>query len=281
MSIYSNITEKDLENLRKLAEQQKQERALKIKNRILKQNHDVKLAENLSPITKKLDTINESTKKISDVIKESKSKIDLKTLPNISKFSNSMRQMIGSLMNSHNSLNITQDESGRANILGVPIQISEGDTIKINENVYELTPEIYKALTYTTYTGNNMKDENDILMMYNIIRDLRYNGTGDRDSKRKTFFTKKLPKQVEDIQNKTFEENTDDSDDLQGEGVKIIIPSNIIDIYTRLEILLGLKLSGHTDTLTEASNLIDELYKRGEIQNKQQYRNPLNKFQTI
>ena len=62
---------------------------------------------------------------------------------------------------------------------------------------------------------------------------------------------------------------------------KIIIPSNIIDIYTRLEVLLGLKLSGHTDTLTEASNLIDELYKRGEIQNKQQYRNALNKFSNI
>ena len=170
-----------------------------------------------------------------------------------------MRQMIGSLMNSRNSLKITQDESGRANILGVPIQISEGDTIKINENVYELTPEIYKALTYTTYTGNTMKDENDILMMYNIIRDLGYDGTGDRDSKRKTFFLKKLPKLIEDIQNKTFDEITENSDDLQGEGVKIIIPSNIIDIYTRLEILLGLKLSGHTDTLTEASNLIDEL----------------------
>ena len=59
---------------------------------------------------------------------------------------------------------------------------------------------------------------------------------------------------------------------------KISIPSNIIDIYTRLEILLGSKLSGHTETLTEASNLIDELCKRGEIQNKQQYRNALNKF---
>ena len=34
---------------------------------------------------------------------------------------------------------------------------------------------------------------------------------------------------------------------------KIIIPSNIIKIWTRLEVLLGLKLSGHTDTLTEAS----------------------------
>ena len=191
-----------------------------------------------------------------------------------------MRQMIGSLMNSRNSLENTQDESGRAIFLGVPIQISEGDTIKINENVYELTPEIYKALTYTTYTVNTMKDENDILMMYNIIRDLKYDGLGDRDSKRKTFFNKKLPKLVNDIQNKTFEEITDDSDDLQGEGVKIIIPSSITDIYTRLEVLLGLKLSGHTDALTEASNLIDELYKRGEIQNKEQYRNALNKFQT-
>ena len=279
MSIYSNVTEKDLENLRKLADQQKNERAFKIKNRIIKQTLDVKLAESLSPITKKLDTINDCTKQITDIIKESNSKVDIKALPNNSKFSNSMRQMIGSLMNSRNSLKITQDESGRANILGVPIQISEGDTIKINEKDYEITPEIYKALTYTSYSGNTMKDENDILMMFNIIKDIGYNGIGDRDSKRKTFFTKKLPKLVEDIQNKTFNEITDDSDDLGGEGIqKIIIPSKIIDIYTRLEVLLGLKLSGHTDTLSEASNLIDELYKRGEIQNKQQYRNALNKF---
>ena len=278
MSIYSNVTEQDLYNLRKLATQQKQQRALKIKNRILKQTHDNKLAESLSPITKKLDTINESTKEIGEVIKETNSKVDIKALPNSSKFSNAMRQMIGSLMNSRNSLKITQDEFGRANILGVPIQISEGDTMKINETIYELAPEIYKALTYTTYNGNNMRDENDILMMYNIIRDLGYDGIGDRDSKRKTFFLKKLPKLVEEIQNRTYEEINVDSDDLQGEGVKIIIPSNIIDIYTKLEVLLGLKLSGHTDTLTEASNLIDELYKRGEIKNKHQYQNAINKF---
>ena len=40
-------------------------------------------------------------------------------------------------------------------------------------------------------------------------------------------------------------------------------------------------MTGNSDTLTEASNLIDELYKRGEIQNEQQYRNALNKFSTI
>ena len=60
MSIYSNATEQDLMNLRKLAEQQKEQRALEIKNRILKQTHDEKLAHSLSPITKKLDEVNKS-----------------------------------------------------------------------------------------------------------------------------------------------------------------------------------------------------------------------------
>ena len=41
-----------------------------------------------------------------------------------------MRQMLGSLLNSQNFLKITQDESGQANILGVPIQVSGADTKK-------------------------------------------------------------------------------------------------------------------------------------------------------
>ena len=70
-----------------------------------------------------------------------------------------------------------------------------------------------------------------------------------------------LPKTIAEIRNSTLparEIIEDISDDLQGEGVKTIIPSNIIDIYTRLETLLGLKLSGHTVTLAETSNLIDQ-----------------------
>ena len=62
MSIYSNVKEQDLINLRKLAEQQKEQRALKIKNRILKETHDIKLAESLSPIPKKLASTKKSTK---------------------------------------------------------------------------------------------------------------------------------------------------------------------------------------------------------------------------
>ena len=92
-----------------------------------------------------------------------------------------------------------------------------------------------------------------------------------------------LPKAIDKIRNLPLPaiENVEDSSDLEGEGVRVIIPFNIFDFYTRLEVLLGLKLSGHTDILTEASNLIDELYKRGELQNKQQYQNALNKLSTI
>ena len=296
MSIYSNVTDQDLINLRKLAQQQKEQRALKIKNRILKETHDVKLAESLSPITKKFE---ESTKKITEVINppnsenENKQEIvpveiesedeniqtNLRALPNSSLFSDQMTKTLGRLMSSANSLRMTPSTSG-AKILGVTIITLGGDRIQIKDNIYDLTPEIYKALSDTGYNGENLKNEDDILMLYNIIRDIGYTGIRDRPSKRKKFFTITLPKLVEEIQNRTFEEITDDSDDLQGEGVKTIIPSNIIEIYTRLEVLLGLKLSGHTDTLTEASNLIDELYRLGDIQNKQQYRNALNKFQS-
>ena len=65
------------------------------------------------------------------------------------------------------------------------------------------------------------------------------------------------------VEDEVFEENCDDS---EGRGMKIIIPTNIIDFCTRLEIILGLKLSGHTDTLRETSNLKDEVHKGGEIQ---------------
>ena len=298
MSIYSNVTERDLINLRKLAQQQKNQRAEKIKNRILKQTHDIKLAESLSPITKKLEEINKSTKKIGEVVKGSNSEnennqeivpveiesedeniqTNLRALPNSSMFSDQMTKTLGRLMSSANSLKIISTPSG-ATIFGVPVYTLGGDRIQIKDNIYDLTPEIYKALSYTGYSGENLKNENDILMLYNIINDLGYTGKGEMKSKRKRFLSEKLPKLVEEIQNKTFEEITDDSDnDLEGQGAKIIIPSNIFDIYTRLEVLLGLRLSGHTDTLTEASNLIDELYKRGEIKNKRQYRNALDKF---
>ena len=112
-------------------------------------------------------------------------------------------------------------------------------------------------------------------MKNNIINDLKDTCGGDRQSHQKTVLTIKLPILNDEIQNKTFDEIN-----LQAEAVKIIILSSIIDIYTIFEALLGLKLSGHFDKLTEASNLTAEINKKGERQNEQQYRNAPNKFQT-
>ena len=50
-------------------------------------------------------------------------------------------------MKSCNSIRLEQDESGEATILGVPIYTQGGDKIKLKGNVYELTPEIHKALS--------------------------------------------------------------------------------------------------------------------------------------
>ena len=84
-------------------------------------------------------------------------------------------------------------------------------------NDYKVTPGNYKTLSSTGCTGKTMKNENDNSMMKNILSDLGYTCVGDRDSKRKTLFTKTLHELAGDIQNKTFVEITDDSDDLQGE----------------------------------------------------------------
>ena len=169
-------------------------------------------------------------------------------------------------------LKLTQDKNGNMSILSTPIKSLGGDKIQVYDNVYEFNPEIHKALSKSSYTGKSMKNEDDRKTLYTFLTDIGYNThNGDISNSQKKIFTR-LFNQFENIKKE---------ESLKGEGIeKIIIPNNIIDIYTRLEVLLGLKLSGHTDTLTEASNLIDELYKRGEFRNKQHYRNALNKFQS-
>ena len=56
---------------------------------------------------------------------------------------------------------------------------------------YDLTQEIYKALSFTGYTGKTKKNENEILMINYILNDLGYTGIGDKDSE-KNFSSQKL-----------------------------------------------------------------------------------------
>ena len=289
MSIYSNVTEKDLDNLRKLAEQQKNERARKIQNKILKQTLDIKLAESLSPITKKLDetseklddTIKESTQNLENVINENITpKPAIENTPTIQPAIENTQTQPGilyevSLENTLTNMKdkergffkITEEENGQRYWNGKAVNISGSSKIEIEGENFNITPNLQNVFTDTTGKFLNKLNKKEIKTYKKLLNTLDYKSYrpkyGETNSGRYKS-TKNILK----------------PNNLQGQGVKIIIPSNIIDIYTRLEVLLGLKLSGHTDTLTEASNLIDELYKRGEIQNKQQYQNALDKFLT-
>ena len=42
--------------------------------------------------------------------------------------------------------------------------------MQIKDNIYDLTPEIYKMLSDTGYNGKTTKKESDILMMNNTNR---------------------------------------------------------------------------------------------------------------
>ena len=146
MSIYANVTEQVLINLRKLAEQQKNQRALKIKNKILKQTHDIKLADIISPVTLKLEDVNKSSEKVGDFLQELISEngnnqqiipveiesedeniqTNLRALPNSSIFSDLKTKTLGSLRSSSKSLKIKSSPSGATN-LGVPIYTLGGD----------------------------------------------------------------------------------------------------------------------------------------------------------
>ena len=57
-----------------------------------------------------------------------------------------------------------------------------------------------------------MKIDDDFLMLYNILKDVKYTGVEDRPSNRKTFSTINLPENVSEINNIKYIENTDDSD---------------------------------------------------------------------
>ena len=60
-----------MNNLRKLAEQQKNQHPPKIKNRLLKQTHGKRLAETLDPLPEKMENIIESTIKLGEIVKKS------------------------------------------------------------------------------------------------------------------------------------------------------------------------------------------------------------------
>ena len=149
-----------------------------------------------------------------------------------------------------------------------------GTVVKNNINENSITPGIQKLLTDKSHnTAKAMSDKEKLVFRDHLQKTDAYKRvpTKGRPSGLDKYIRIDLDNDVRRIL------NLDTNPKCRGIE-KFTIPSNVIDIYTRPEKLLGLKLSGQSNTLTEASNLIDELYKRAEIENERKYRNALNKF---
>ena len=161
MSIYSNVTEKDLNILRKVAEQQKNQRALRIKNRILKQTHDIKLAERLSPITKNLGTIIESTKQLGELVKKSDVEDGNTQTPAIENITGtqSLRDTLSVLKKSKIFFKLGEKGSSKVFRNKDLIKPLGKSKISIKDQEYDINPNIQTYFTNTKLTTKTMNEE--------------------------------------------------------------------------------------------------------------------------
>ena len=158
----------------------------------------------------------------------------------------SLRDALSFIKKSKNFFKLVEDDDGKVFWNKISIKAKGENRISINILEYDIKPNIQNYFTNTNQTTKNMDDE-DKLTIYDILKNIGFYSikrTKGLNSARLKDALNNLPREIDKIRNPPLLEIENESDNLQGEGVKIIIPSNINDIYTRLEILLGLKLSG-------------------------------------
>ena len=173
MSIYSNVTDQGLKNLRKLAEQQKNQRDPKIKNRILKQTHDIKLAESLSPITQKLDEVKETTQKLGKVFEKSQPESNIpqpaiEHTPHhqpIDKkegviYDTELQNTLNNMKKKTGFFQRHEEQEHGWMWNGYPGKILGGKEVEINDKKFNITPGIQKVLTDTSNIPMKKKTEN-------------------------------------------------------------------------------------------------------------------------
>ena len=169
----------------------------------------------LSPIDKNLDTINESTQKVDEIIKENNTpKPDTIFEDTLSK----MKDNIG-------FFNIDEKDNGEIFWNGFLVEKMGCNKLKINDKIFKITKSIQKVLTETSSIPIKQLNDEDREVFNNILENLN--------------FAKYKPISGESKSGRYKQSRSNfNKRNLQGEGVKIIIPSIIIDIYTRLEVVL-------------------------------------------
>ena len=192
MSSHPNVTKEEMINLAKLAEQQKTQRTIKTKNKILEQTHDKKLDESFIPITEKLGEVDKSTKKLK-VFETSDSENKTPELAMKSTRNKTFSQP--TIQNeSHpgvlydDSLECTLENMKKSEIFFKTIETPEGDItwndiedkkigasrVEIRGNEYYISPELQKVFTNSSGAPIQNLNIEDEVISSNISRSLNY-----------------------------------------------------------------------------------------------------------
>ena len=298
MTFYNVKSHEDLEKLKQLSELNKQISNQRIEDKVQEITHDLKLAKQLSPITKPIvQKLEEQTRELKNQnenftqLSNNLMLMDtLKKLPdNISIDVNVIKGLHKLLDSNNKELKLRHEKDNKFTLGKTPIElvrshmIIDGNSIRLNDNVIN-------ALTMTDFDLSNLND-NEILNFYEILNRINYSfrTNPDRTSKRSRYIRTKLEDRVKAINNpqlmiEPLEDDEDfqsshkaneelrssrETNEVEGSGV-IFLPSDANELFERLIILIGEKKAGNNNVLTEGSAILDELLRQ-DVVNEGQY----------
>ena len=288
MSYYSPNNIEDLEKLKKIIEQRKDIKKLRLNKKIKKETLNYDLAEQYAPIIKTQEKQTEVIKKgqeentqaikdqtlslLTPAIKDDDDDVDSNNYTNsiqdedeenrnIKSIDSEISDKVSALLNSDNTYSNFKFEKEDLNnyyINSKPFQIIDNKLI-FNENEYIVFPYFYNIfLTRNTVNVKTFNDEEKEA----LINFVDYAG-GLGEDKRSNLY-----KSIQKIK----------KENIQGSSVSFVfLSSNPNVLVERLEILVGESLAGNKNAFREASAILNELLQMNEI-SKEEYENGMNLF---
>ena len=274
MTYYTPTNIEDLEKLKKIIDQKKDIKKLRLNNKILKTTQNYDLAEQYAPITKLQEKQTEVIKQGQDDQKQAFETLKAITAPtiqdetlesiegpsedevsqNIVSMDGGISDKISALLNednTHPKLKFTKENFNNYKVNENPFKIIDYK-IKFNELEFEITPlflQLFMRGNKADFT--KLSDEEKEA----LVEFVDYAGGLGRDVKSNLY---KALKFIEDFQYQNIE----------GQGTRFIFPSSDPNTSVqRLEFLVGESFAGNKNAYREASAILAELLRMEEITN--------------
>ena len=274
MTYYTPTNIEDLEKLKKIIDQKKDIRKLRLNNKILKTTQNYDLAEQYAPITKLQEKQTEVIKQGQDDQKQAFETLKAITAPtiqdetlesiegpsedevsqNIVSMDGGISDKISALLNednTHPKLKFTKENFNNYKVNENPFKIIDYK-IKFNDLEFEITPlflQLFMRGNKADFT--KLSDEEKEA----LVEFVDYAGGLGRDVKSNLY---KALKFIEDFQYQNIE----------GQGTRFIfLSSDPNTSVQRLEFLVGESFAGNKNAYREASAILAELLRMEEITN--------------